>query len=81
MIYDDAIQDLRDVGIAAKKMLKEKGARHIVYAFVEKSDPSTICLLDQNMLEFKTDEQFDSYLKQAQSDIETLYAVHTLTPT
>lgn len=78
MIYDDTAQDLRDIGIAAKKILKEKGARHIVYAFVEKSNPNTICLLDGNMLEFKTDEQFDSYLKQAQSDIETLYAVHTI---
>lgn len=78
MIYDDMAQDLRDIGIVARKMLKEKGARHIVYAFIEKNNPNTIRLLDRNMLEFKTDEQFDSYLKQAQSDIETLYAVHTL---
>ncbi len=78
MIYDDTDQDLRDSGLAARKKLKENGARHIVYALVKKSDPDTICLLGRNMLEFQTDERFDSYLKQAQDDIETLYAVHTI---
>lgn len=78
MNYDDVTPDLRDAGLAASKALKEKRLRHVVYAYIEKNDPSNIYLLDRHMLEFKTDEQFDQYLRQAQNKVETLYAVHTL---
>lgn len=78
MHYDDVMPDLRDAGLAANKALKEKSLRHVVYAYIEKNDPGNIYLLDRNMLEFKTDEQFDQYLRQAQDKVETLYAVHTL---
>lgn len=78
MIYDDVTQDLRDAGLAAKTILRDKKLRHVVYAYVEKSSPNHIYLLDRDMLEFQTDEQFDSYLKQAQNEIETFYAVHTV---
>ncbi|MGN1003832.1 MAG: hypothetical protein ACI4O5_03270 [Oscillospiraceae bacterium] len=76
MIYDDTEQDLRDAGFAARKALKESGARHVVYAYADKNDRDNIHLLGRDMLEFKTDEQFDRYLKQTQGDIEILYAVH-----
>lgn len=78
MNYDDIIPDLRDAGLAAGKALREKSLRHIVYAYIEKNNPGNIYLLDRNMLEFKTDEQFDRYLKQAHGEVETLYAVHNL---
>lgn len=78
MMYDDTAQDLRDAGLAAKTVLQNKKLRHVVYAYVEKNDPNNIYLLDRNMLEFQTDEQFDSYCKRAQGEIETFYAVHTI---
>lgn len=78
MYYDDTAPDLRDAGLAARKALKEKHLRHIVYAYIEKRDPSNIYLLDRDMLGFQTDEQFDRYLKQAACEVDTLYAVHTL---
>ena len=76
MIYDDSEQDLREAGFSARKVLKESGSRHVVYAYATKNARDKIHLLGHNMLKFKTDEQFDRYLKQAQSDIDILYAVH-----
>lgn len=78
MQYEDTEFDLRDAGLAASRALREKHLRHVVYAYVGKNDPGSVCLLDRNMLEFQTDEQFRRYREQVGGQVEALYAVHNL---
>lgn len=76
LLYAGTMQDLRDIGKRAKQTLKEKGLAHIVYAYSTKEHPHEIHLLDWSPLEFKTDKDFNNYLRLAEHEAAMIYAVH-----
>lgn len=75
-----AFADLRITAFHAKDYLKAKGFRHVVYAYIRKSAPDMIVVLDWDcsMVGFKTDQEFDTYLKAVAEDAIMIYAVHAL---
>lgn len=70
------MKDLRNLAAHAKKILKEKNLNHVVYGYIMKGHSYEIHLIDWTPLEFKTDEEFDNYIKLAESNVEMIYAVH-----
>ena len=76
VLYTGTWQDLIDLGKRAKRILKEKKLAHVVYAYATKDRPNDIHLLDWQPLEFDTDERFYNYLKLAETEAATIYAVH-----
>lgn len=76
LLYAGTWQDLINIGKRAKQTLKEKSLAHIVYAYSTKEHPHEIHLLDWNPLEFKTDKEFNDYLKLAEPEAAMIYAVH-----
>lgn len=76
VLYTRTMQDLIDLGKRAKQTLKEKDLAHIVYAYSTKERPHEIHLLEWKPLEFKTDKEFDDYLKLAEPEAAMIYAVH-----
>ena len=76
MLYKGTIEDLRDAGKRAKQILKDYSLAHVVYAYSLKISPNEIHLLDWSPLEFKTDKEFNDYLKLAEPHAAMIYAVH-----
>lgn len=76
LLYTGTKEDLVNTGKRAKQILREKNLAHIVYAYSTKEHPYEIHLLDWNPLEFKTDKDFDDYLKLAETEAAMIYAVH-----
>ena len=74
--YDQ--KDLQHVAQYAMNILKKEGFRHIVYAYIGKDDPNTTHILDWNLVKFRTDAEFDAYLKEVGNDVDMFYAVHGL---
>lgn len=60
----------------AQRILKKKALAHVVYAYISKERPHETCILVWKPLEFKTDAEFDNYLKLAAPAAEMIYAVH-----
>ena len=76
LLYERTMEDLRNVGRKAKQTLREKNLAHIVYAYSTKEAPHEIHLLEWKPLEFKTDKEFNDYLKLAEPEAAMIYAVH-----
>lgn len=74
--YEGTMEDLRNTGKRAKQILKEKELAHVVYAYATKKQPYKIHIMDWKPLEFKTDKEFDNYLKLAEPRASIIYAVH-----
>lgn len=75
-------KDLKGAGNKAREYLKMpgKGYRHIVYAYVEKANPSAIVVLNHwEMHYFTSDEAFMIWLHDLDEDeVEMIYAVHSI---
>lgn len=78
MLYKGTMNDLRDAGKKAKDLIKSEELRHVVYAYASKEFPEQIIVLDWKPLKFKTDSEFESYVKEATEQAEMIYAVHAL---
>lgn len=76
LLYAGTRQDLIDLGKRAKQILKEKDLAHVVYAYSTTDHPYEIHLIDWQPLEFKTDKEFNDYLKLAEPEAAMIYAVH-----
>lgn len=76
LLYAGTWQDLIDLGKRAKQILKEKDLAHVVYAYSTTDHPYEIHLIDWQPLEFKTDKEFNDYLKLAEPEAAMIYAVH-----
>lgn len=76
LLYAGTWQDLIDLGKRAKQILKEKDLAHVVYAYSTIDHPYEIHLIDWQPLEFKTDKEFNDYLKLAEPEAAMIYAVH-----
>lgn len=74
--YDQ--KDLQRVGMYARKVLKEENLRHVVYAYIEKANPTITNILDWGMVKFKSDAEFTEYLDRVEQEAEMIYAVHAL---
>ena len=76
VLYTGTMKDLTDLGKYAKSVLKSKNLAHVVYAYSTKEKPFEIHLLDWSLLEFDSDEKFNTYLKLAEPEAEMIYEVH-----
>lgn len=76
LLYVGTMEDLRNTGKQARQILKEKGLAHVVYAYSTKEHPHDIHLMSWKPLEFKTDKEFNDYLKLAEPEAAMIYAVH-----
>lgn len=68
--------DLLSARKNADKILREKGLKHIVYAYEKKSEPGVTHILDWHPVQFKTDEHFEEWQKTNQDELAMVYAVH-----
>lgn len=76
MTCKERMADLKQAAENAKRILKAENLRHVVYAYIPKEHPNETHILDWHPVKFKTDAEFDAYVKQAAPLAELIYAIH-----
>ena len=76
MTCKEWMADLNSAAQNAKRILESENLKHIVYAYITKEAPNETHILDWHPVKFKTDEEFEAYLKQAAPLAAMIYAVH-----
>lgn len=76
MTCKEMMADLKYAAENAKRILKAENLRHVVYAYITKERPNETQILDWHPVKFKTDEEFEAYLKQAAPLAAMIYAIH-----
>lgn len=78
MLFNGTMQDLRNAAKNARALMRAEKLRHVVYAYKSKEHPADIMVLDWEPLKFKTDAEFEAYIKISEPHTVMMYAVHAI---